>query len=136
MCVSRAGAKIWRFAMKAILRGVVLTILGVLVMPVSMMGHHGGASFDNTKEVTLKGTVTEWLWANPHCFLKVDAKDETGQVRNWNLEFGNPTDITSRGFRRNTFKVGEEITVTVTPVKSGAPVGRARVVTLANGTKL
>jgi hypothetical protein len=84
----------------------------------------------------LKGTVTEWLWANPHCFLKIDAKDETGEVRNWNLEFGNPTDITSRGFRRNTFKVGEEITVTVTPVKSGAPVGRARVVTLANGTKL
>jgi hypothetical protein len=42
--------------MRVILRGVVLTILGVLVMPVSMMGHHGGASFDNTKEVTVKGT--------------------------------------------------------------------------------
>ena len=122
--------------MKAILRGVVLTILGVLVMPVSMMGHHGGASFDNTKEVTVKGTVTEWLWANPHCFLKVEEKDATGTARIWNLEFGNPTDITSRGFSRRTFKVGDEITVTVTPVKSGAPVGRARVVTLADGTKL
>jgi hypothetical protein len=122
--------------MKAILRGVVLTILGVLVMPASMAGHHGGASFDNTKEVTVKGTVTEWLWANPHCFLKVEEKDATGAARVWNLEFGNPTDITLRGFRRNTFKVGEEITVTVTPVKSGAPVGRARVVTKADGTKL
>lgn len=122
--------------MRAMLRSVALAILGLLVMPLSTMGHHGSASFDNTKEVTLKGTVTEWLWANPHCFLKVEAKDETGQVRNWNLEFGNPTDITARGFRRNTFKVGEEITVTVTPVKSGAPVGRARVVTLADGTKL
>jgi len=122
--------------MRVILRGVVLTILGVLVMPVSMMGHHGGASFDNTKEVTVKGTVTEWLWANPHCFLKVEEKDATGTARVWNLEFGNPTDITLRGFRRNTFKVGEEITVTVTPVKSGAPVGRARVVTKADGTKL
>jgi hypothetical protein len=122
--------------MRVILRGVVLTILGVLVMPVSMMGHHGGASFDNTKEVTVKGTVTEWLWANPHCFLKVEEKDATGTARVWNLEFGNPTDITLRGFRRNTFKIGEEITVTVTPVKSGAPVGRARVVTKADGTKL
>ena len=122
--------------MRVILRGVVLTILGVLVMPVSTMGHHGGASFDNTKEVTLKGTVTEWLWANPHCFLKVDAKDDTGSVRNWNLEFGNPTDITARGYSRRTFKVGDEITVTVTPVKSGAPIGRARVVTLASGQKL
>jgi len=122
--------------MRAILHGVVLTILGVLVMPVSMMGHHGGASFDNTREVTVKGTVTEWLWANPHCFLKVEEKDATGTARIWNLEFGNPTDITLRGFRRNTFKIGEEITVTVTPVKSGAPVGRARVVTKADGTKL
>ena len=122
--------------MKATLRGVALAILGVLVMPVSMMGHHGGASFDNTKEVTVKGTVTEWLWANPHCFLKVEEKDATGTARIWNLEFGNPTDITSRGFSRRTFKVGDVITVTVTPVKSGAPVGRARVVTLADGTKL
>ena len=122
--------------MRAILRGVALTILGVLVMPVSMIGHHGGASFDNTKEVTVKGTVTEWLWANPHCFLKVEEKDATGTARIWNLEFGNPTDITSRGYSRRTFKVGDAITVTVTPVKSGAPVGRARVVTLADGTKL
>jgi hypothetical protein len=122
--------------MKAILRGVALAILGVLAMPVSMIGHHGGASFDNTKEVTVKGTVTEWLWANPHCFLKVEEKDATGAARVWNLEFGNPTDITARGFSRRTFKVGDVITVSVTPVKSGAPVGRARVVTLADGTKL
>ena len=122
--------------MKATLRGVALAILGVLVMPVSMMGHHGGASFDNTKEVTVKGTVTEWLWANPHCFLKVEEKDASGTARIWNLEFGNPTDITSRGFSRRTFKVGDQITVSVTPVKSGAPVGRARVVTLTDGTKL
>ena len=122
--------------MRAILHGVVLTILGVLAMPASVIGHHGAASFDNTKEVTVKGTVTEWLWANPHCFLKVEEKDASGTARVWNLEFGNPTDITLRGFRRNTFKIGEEITVTVTPVKSGAPVGRARVVTKADGTKL
>jgi hypothetical protein len=122
--------------MKATLRGLALTILGVLIVPVTMSGHHGSASFDNAKEITLKGTVTEWLWANPHCFLKIDAKDETGAVRNWNLEFGNPTDITSRGYSRRTFKVGDEISVTVTPVKSGAPIGRARVVTLASGQKL
>jgi Family of unknown function (DUF6152) len=126
----------WRVAMTATLRGVALAIGLAIVMPVSLVGHHGSASFDNTKEITLKGTVTEWLWANPHCFLKMDAKDESGELRNWNLEFGNPTDMTARGFRRNTFKVGEEITVTVTPVKSGAPVGRARVVTKADGQKL
>jgi len=122
--------------MGATLRGAMLAIVGVLMMPASTLTHHGSASFDNTKEVALKGTVTEWLWANPHCFLKVEAKDDTGTVRIWNLEFGNPTDITSRGFSRRTFKVGEEVTVTVTPVKSGAPVGRLRTVVLANGQKL
>ena len=122
--------------MRAMLRSFILAVLGLLVIPMSTLGHHGSASFDNSKEVTLKGTVTEWLWANPHCFLKLDAKDDTGTVRNWNLEFGNPTDITSRGFSRRTFKVGDEVTVSVTPVKSGAPIGRVRTVLLADGTKL
>ena len=122
--------------MKVTRRDLALAIAGVLMMPAAALTHHGGASFDNTKELTLKGKVTEWLWANPHCFLKIDAKDETGEVRNWNLEFGNPTDITHRGFRRRTFAVGDEVTVTVVPVKSGAPVGRVRTVVLPDGTKL
>lgn len=122
--------------MRVTLRGAVLAIVGVLMMPASTLTHHGSASFDDTKEITLKGTVTEFLWANPHCFLKLEVKDDTGAVRNWNLEFGNPTGMTSRGFRRTTFKPGEQVTVTLTPVKSGAPVGRVRTVVLANGQKL
>ena len=100
-----------------------------------MSAHHGSASFDS-KETTLKGTVTEWLWANPHCFLRVDVKDETGAVKNWNLELGNPTDIATRGYRRNLFKVGDTVTVVVQAVKNGSPVGRIRTVTLADGTVL
>ena len=111
-------------------------IAAVCLMSVSMRAHHGAASFDTEKVLTLKGTVTEWLWLNPHCFLKIDAKDDTGAVRNWNLELGNPTDNSTVGYRRTTFKPGDEITVTITPVKSGAPVGRLRTVILPNGQKL
>src|SRR5262249_58561589 len=107
-----------------------------LVLSVAVGAHHGAASFDNEKRLTLKGTVTEWLWANPHCFLKVDVKDESGTVRNWNLELGNPTDSTTAGYRRTTFKAGEEVTVTVVPVKSGAPTGRLVNVALASGVRL
>jgi hypothetical protein len=107
-----------------------------LVASVSLLAHHGGASFDTEREVTVTGTVTEWLWANPHCFLKVDAKDDTGTVRTWNLELGNPTDISSRGYSRRTFKPGDTVTVVVQPVKSGAPVGRIRSVTLPDGRKI
>ena len=98
--------------------------------------HHGAASFDTEKRLTLKGIVTEWLWANPHCFLKIDVKDESGDVRNWSLELGNPTDNTTVGYKRTTFKAGEEVTATVIPVKSGAPVGRLVGVILPDGQKL
>ena len=113
-----------------------LTVAMLLMLSPAASAHHGAASFDNEKTLTLKGTVTEWLWLNPHCFLKIDVKDETGTLRNWNLELGNPTDSSSVGYRRTTFKPGDEVSVTVTPVKSGAPIGRLRTVILSNGQKL
>ena len=116
--------------------GILLTAAIGLALSPSAVAHHGAASFDNDKRLTLKGTVTEWIWANPHCFLKIDVKDEAGTVRNWNLELGNPTDITSAGYRRTSFKAGEEVTTTVVPVKSGAPTGRLVNVVLASGQKL
>ncbi len=114
---------------------VVLVSLGWLCsLPV--LAHHGAASFDTTKEVTIKGTVTEWIWANPHCFIKFDAMDDTGTVRNWVVETQNPTDMTRRGWARTSFKIGDEIGVTLQAVKSGAPVGRVRSVILASGQTL
>lgn len=121
--------------MKVLLRPLVMWAVCVLILSASLVAHHGSASFSD-QEITLKGKVTEWLWANPHCFLKIDVTDESGAVKNWNLEMGNPTDMTLRGFRRNTFKAGDEVTVTLQPVKSGAPVGRIRTVILPNGQKL
>jgi hypothetical protein len=118
------------------IRGVVLVAAGLVAISAPILAHHGGASFDTSKELTLKGTVTEWIWANPHCFLKFDAKDETGTVRNWAVETQNPTDMSRRGWARTSFKVGDEVTVTLQPVKSGAPVGRIRSVVLANGQTL
>jgi hypothetical protein len=115
--------------------GVALVAVAIAVS-VPLRAHHGGASFDTSREITLKATVTEWVWANPHCFLKFDAKDETGTVRNWAVETQNPTDMTRRGWARTSFKVGDEVTVTLQPVKSGAPVGRIRSVVLANGQTL
>src|SRR5262245_24472374 len=78
------------------------TCIAVVVITTPATAHHGTASFDTTKEVMLKGTVTEWIWANPHCFLKFDAKDDTGAVRNWAVEVANPTDMTKRGWARGS----------------------------------
>jgi hypothetical protein len=116
--------------------GVPVVAALVLLAPISLVAHHGTASFDTSKRVTLKGTVTEWLWANPHCFLKIDAMDDTGGVRNWALETQNPTGMTQRGWSRNSFKIGDEVTVVLEAVKNGAPIGRIVSVKLPNGSTL
>jgi hypothetical protein len=109
---------------------------GVLVISLPVAAHHGAASFDTGKEITLKGTVTEWIWANPHCFLKFDAMDDTGTVRNWAVETQNPTTMSQRGWRRNSFKAGDQVSVTLEPVKNGAPVGKVISVITAAGVTL
>lgn len=114
---------------------VVIAVL-LLLTRASIVAHHGAASFDTSKTVTLKGTVTEWIWANPHCFLKIDAMDETGGVRNWALEAQNPTSMTQRGWARSSFKVGDQVTVVLEAVKNGAPIGRIVRVTLPDGSSL
>ena len=99
--------------------GVFVAAVGLMGLSVPLAAHHGAASFDTTRELTLKGSVTEWIWANPHC-----------------VEVSNPTDMTRLGWARTSFKGGDEVTVTLQPVKSGAPVGRLRSVILPNGQTL
>lgn len=113
-----------------------IAALSVLLVSVPLLAHHGAAGLDTGKEITLKGTVTEWIWSNPHCFLQFDAKDDSGTVRNWAVETQNPTAMTQRGFSRTLFKVGDEVTVIIEPVKNGQPIGRLLTVLLANGQKL
>ena len=115
---------------------VSIAAAGLLLLSVPVIAHHGAAGLDTGKEITLKGSVTEWIWSNPHCFLKFDAKDDTGTVRNWAVETQNPTTMTLRGWSRTSFKFGDEGTITVEPVKNGEAVGRILHVILPNGQKL
>lgn len=115
---------------------VLIAAAGLLLVWVPLVAHHGAAALDTGKEIALKGSVTEWIWSNPHCFLKFDAKDDTGTVRNWAVETQNPTTMTLRGWSRTSFKFGDEVTVTIEPVKNGQPVGRILHVILPNGQKL
>lgn len=116
--------------------GVVLIAAAMLAVSVPLVAHHGAATFDTANEVTLKGTVTEWTWFNPHCFLKFEVKDASGTVKTWAVEAGNPTDMAKRGWARSSFKAGDEVMVRLQPVKTGAPVGRIMSVVLANGQTL
>jgi len=98
-----------------------------------VIAHHGAATFDVGKKLEMEATVTEWVWANPHCFLKFDVTDAGGAVAHWIAETSNPPDMVNRGWARNSFKAGDRVTVTVEPVKNGSPVGRVLRVAFPNG---
>jgi hypothetical protein len=96
-----------------------------LCVCVPLFAHHGNASYDVTKKPTVKGVVTEYIWANPHVYLKFDAKGENGEVVHWQVEASNPPDQTRAGWTKNTFKPGDEVEITMGSVaRNGQPIGR------------
>lgn len=106
---------------------------GLLAVSLPMFAHHGTAVFDAEKTVTMKGSVTEWVWSNPHCLLQFDVKDDAGQVVHWIAETQNPAEMVSLGWAKTSFKPGDDVTVSLMPVKNGRPYGRIRQVVLPDG---
>jgi len=113
-----------------------LTLLVFLCISVPAIAHHGNAAYDESRVVTVKATVTEWLWANPHCFLKFDVKDASGNVVHWTAETSNPPDMIGHGWSKNILHPGDEITIVMLTVKNGHPIGRIRQVTMPDGKVL
>ena len=114
---------------------IFFVIVGVLAVSLPLIAHHGNAAFDPAG-VTVKGTVTDWTWGNPHCFLKFDVKDDQGKVVQWVAETSNPSDMIDRGWTKQSLKAGYEVTVTMQVVKSGKPIGRVQRIVLADGKVL
>jgi len=115
---------------------VVIFAAAVGLFSAPLAAHHGSAAFDTGKKVELKGTVVEWLYSNPHCLLKLDVKGPDGKVVQWIAEGQAPNVIFPGGYRRDSFKLGDQVTITVEPVKENQPMGRILESVLANGTKL
>jgi hypothetical protein len=80
--------------------------------------------------------VVEWLWANPHCILRFDVTNEKGAVEHWLAETSNPPDMINAGWAKQSLKPGDQVSVTLMPVKNGRPIGRLFEVVLPNGQKL
>jgi uncharacterized protein DUF6152 len=116
--------------------GLLGVALVLLIASAPVLAHHGAAQFDVGKKVTAKGTVTEWFWANPHCFLRFDTTGDDGQVVHWAVETQSGPNILPQGFTKQSFKVGDVVTVTLEPVKNGRPLGRLLQVVLADGSTL
>ncbi|HWL61821.1 MAG TPA: DUF6152 family protein [Steroidobacteraceae bacterium] len=98
----------------------------VLLLAGSMapaMAHHSAAMFDQQKKVELSGVVREFQWTNPHCYIQLLVKDAQGREQEWSLELGAPMYLYARGWRPSTVKLGDRLTVTVSPLRNGSAGG-------------
>ena len=98
--------------------------------------HHSMAMFDQSKTVKLTGTVREFQWTNPHCYIQMVVKDASGKDVEWSLEMGAPMYLYAAGWRPSTLKNGMPITVTVNPLKDGKPGAVVITATMADGKQL
>ena len=112
---------------------VLVVVAGLVSVSLPLFAHHGTAVFDTSKTLTMKGSVTEWDWSNPHCLLQFDIKNESGQMEHWIAETQNPAEMVSLGWGKSSFKPGDEVTISLMPVKNGRPYGRIKLVVLPDG---
>jgi hypothetical protein len=103
--------------------------LGVLVAAVPALAHHTfAAEFDAQAPLTLSGIVTKVDWANPHVYVRVDAKDPNGQTRNWTLELAGASVLARKGWTKESLKIGEVITMKGYRAKSEPFTASARMI--------
>src|SRR5580704_9190042 len=103
-------------------RTISLAVVAMLAVSVPVFAHHGGAAYDTDKNITVKGKVTDYVWSNPHVFVKVDVKDDNGNIVHWIVEAQNPVSMLQIGWSKNTFKPGDEVEIDAMPAKNGNPV--------------
>ena len=95
--------------------------------------HHSHAMFDHTKQITVDGTVTEYVFRNPHVFLYVEAKGENGEPQKYWIEMSNLPNMIRRGIGQSTFKPGDKVKVTLHPLADGRPGGNYVSIVAADG---
>lgn len=115
----------------------ILLAVFFLFFPALALAHHGSAGYDTTKRVTIKGTVTEFHFGNPHVEISLNVKKDDGSVENWQGEMNSPN-ILSRaaGWKGNTLKPLDEVILEGYQAKSGQKILRLEKVSLADGTEL
>lgn len=115
----------------------VRSVLLLILLGGSTYAHHGvGAWYDTTRSVTVKGTVTSFEWTNPHSYIYVDAKDANGTITKWSAEMGGLPMLSRHGWRRDTIKPGDEITLIGKPSRDGKPAMLLDKGVLGNGQEL
>jgi hypothetical protein len=119
------------------LKAVSLIAIAVAAFTAPAIAHHSFAMFDDTKTVTLSGTVKEFEWVNPHSWLRVTVNDEkTGKPAVWALELSSPSRLVTMGMHADSVKPGDVVSVTFHPMKDGTRGGQFMQATLPGGKQI
>jgi hypothetical protein len=92
--------------------------------------------FDTSKQVTFTGSVTSFEWTNPHTYIEVDVPYEAGNLKHWSIELGSPSILRNSGWKHDSLKAGDKVTLTINPLKNGNPGGLLSYASLPDGSKL
>jgi hypothetical protein len=111
-----------------------MLVIGGAARP--LLAHHSFAMFDTAKRVTMAGTVTAFEWTNPHVYIEIDVPDEKGVVKHWSVELGSPSILMQGGWKFTDVKVGDKVTFTLSPLRSGEAGGLLSQITLRDGRVL
>jgi len=123
--------------MKIFLSSVLAVLASFFIISCPAFAHHGGAMYDRTHVINVKGTVTAFDWANPHVMIYVDVKNDKGELQKWSIETrGGPNVLSKAGWTKDTIKVGELITLVGYPNKNGSANMRLQKIIFSNGMEL
>jgi hypothetical protein len=112
-----------------------LLLCGLGLAPPAL-AHHSANMFDPTKQVVLEATVKEFQWSNPHIWIQVMVPNAKGVEEEWSIEGGSPNLVGRQGWKRNSFKPGEKVTITIRPLRNGDPGGSFVSAAFPDGRKL
>ena len=110
--------------------------VGLLASPGAGWAHHSTAEFDYTRTIEVQGVVKEVQWTNPHSYLQILSRGPDGAVVQWGVEIGAPAINVRLGWRKDSVKVGDKVTLNMAPARDGRNFGTLRVLTFEDGRKL
>ena len=103
-------------------QGGAILAVGIVLAGAPALAHHSFAMFDQTKLMTLEGTVHEFQWTNPHAFIELDVRNGA-RTQRWSIELNSPNNLTRQGWRRSSLRAGEQISARIAPLRNGHPGG-------------
>jgi Family of unknown function (DUF6152) len=120
------------------MKRLVFAGLAALTVVAAAQAHHSFAMFDQTQRLTLKGTVTDFQWTNPHAFIHLDVPAASGKSDVWEIELNSPNNLKRQGWKSTSVKSGDKITMITNPLRdmSEHKGGLFISLTLADGTVL